>query len=180
VVNFVSLWGWAPLPTWLLWMAPTIFLATIYILMWVRQTQARQRAQALLRELETAHRQLADYAAQVEDLTLAAERQRMARELHDTLAQDLAGLILQLEATDSHLVGGRLERAQAIVQQAMARARAALAGARRAIDDLRAGPSAPDALVEAIQAEARRFSGATGIDCALELPAALSLAEPAG
>ena len=68
-----------------------------------RQGEARARAQALLAELEDANRQLAEYAARVEELTLANERQRMARELHDTLSQGLAGLILQLEAADAHL-----------------------------------------------------------------------------
>ena len=56
--------------------------------------------------------------------------------VHDTLAQDVAGLVLQLEAAHAHLCAGRSERVQAIVQQAMARA--ALRNARAAIDDLRA------------------------------------------
>jgi NarL family two-component system sensor histidine kinase YdfH len=119
--------------------------------------------------LEAAHRQLADYAGRVEDLTLAAERQRMARELHDTLAQGLAGLILQLEAASSHLSEGRPERAQTIIRQAMARARTTLADARHAIDDLRHGQADPLDLAEAIHAEVDRFTSATGIPCALDL-----------
>ena len=62
-----------------------------------------------------ANRRLADYAGRVEELTLANERQRMARELHDTLSQGLAGLILQLEAVEAHLEQGRVERSRAIV-----------------------------------------------------------------
>src|SRR5215467_4126345 len=38
---------------------------------------------ALMAQTVLAHRQLAAYAAQAEELTLAAERQRLARELHD-------------------------------------------------------------------------------------------------
>ncbi len=45
----------------------------------------------------------------------------MARELHDTLAQGLAGLILQLEAADSHLENSDPAQAQVVVQQAMRR-----------------------------------------------------------
>ena len=59
----------------------------------------------------------------VEDLTIAAERQRMARELHDTLSQGLAGLILQLEAADAHLTKERPDRAHKIVRDAMEQAR---------------------------------------------------------
>ena len=80
---------------------PMTLFVVIYVVLYTRQLEAREQAQALAAELEAANRQLAEYAAQVEDLTLAAERQRMARELHDTLAQGLAGLILQLEAARS-------------------------------------------------------------------------------
>jgi NarL family two-component system sensor histidine kinase YdfH len=135
----------------------------------LEQANARVRMRALLAELETAHRQLAEYADRVEDLTLAAERQRMARELHDTLAQGLAGLILQLEAANSHQASGRSDRAQEIVQQAMARARATLADARRAIDGLREGPAGRADLPKAVREEVARFATATGIPCALDL-----------
>jgi NarL family two-component system sensor histidine kinase YdfH len=135
----------------------------------LQQANARVRMRALLAELETAHRQLAEYADRVEDLTLAAERQRMARELHDTLAQGLAGLILQLEAASSHQASGRPERAQEIVTQAMARARATLADARRVIDDLRRESAGPGDLSEAVREEVARFTTATGIPCTLDL-----------
>ncbi|MCL4393949.1 MAG: histidine kinase dimerization/phosphoacceptor domain-containing protein [Chloroflexi bacterium] len=119
--------------TWMLVALPMTLFVVVYVTMYSRQGEARARAQALLAELESAHRQLSEYALRVEDLTIANERQRMARELHDTLAQGLAGLILQLEAADSHLASGNHERAQAILQQAMTRARATLADARSTI-----------------------------------------------
>jgi len=152
----------------LLFVLSTLF-AVMYVWLYGRQFHARQQSQALLAELETAHRQLAKYATQVEDLTLAAERQRMARELHDTLAQGLAGLILQLEAADAHLEGERPQRAQEIVQQAMARARETLHDARLAIADLRAEQEASRDLAASVRDEARRFSEATGLPCALDL-----------
>src|SRR5690606_37880015 len=90
-----------------------------------------------LAELETAHRQLAAYAAQVESLTLSNERQRMARELHDTLSQGVAALVLQLEAANAHLQNGRHDRAAGIIDLSLRRARNTLAESRAAIDDLR-------------------------------------------
>ncbi|MEW6405385.1 MAG: histidine kinase [Chloroflexota bacterium] len=48
---------------------------------------ARSKSQTLLRELEGTHQQLELYAAQVEDLTAVQERNRLARELHDTVSQ---------------------------------------------------------------------------------------------
>ena len=99
----------------------------------------------------------------------------MARELHDTLAQGLAGLILQLEAADAHLGRQEDDKAQSIIRQAMLRARATLADARRAIGQLRAEALRPADLERAIRQEAERFSAATGIPCqvSIDLPAAI-------
>jgi NarL family two-component system sensor histidine kinase YdfH len=174
-INFVSISGGQGLLLWALATALMVFFVIAYVSLYSRQTEARARAQALLSELETAHRELAEYAARVEDLTLAAERQRMARELHDTLSQGLAGLILQLEAANSHLTSGRTERAQAILQQAMARARDTLADARRAIGDLRQGSAVPTDFSEAVRAEVDHFAAATGIPCTLDLGSLPSL-----
>jgi NarL family two-component system sensor histidine kinase YdfH len=155
---------------------PAAIFTILYTTMYVRQSQARERAQELLEELELANRQLREYAAQVEDLTIASERQRMARELHDTLSQGLAGLILQLEAVDAHLAQDKAERARAIVRETMERARQTLADARRAIDDLRA-PQTPG-LGEAARQEADRFTAATGIPCAVTLALTDPIPEP--
>lgn len=160
---------------------PMTGFVVIYVVLYARQIQARERAQALLDELETAHRQLAEYAVRVQDLTLANERQRMARELHDTLAQGLAGLILQLEAANSHLTNGRADRAQSILQQAMTRARSTLSEARRAIDDLRAGPSAGARDLEAtLREQIAHFSESTGIPCALDVSLGAELPDAVG
>ncbi len=109
----------------------------LYVEMYSRQAKSNDYAQQLLRDLEIANRQLTEYTAQVEDLSIAAERQRMARELHDTLSQGLAGMILQLEAADAHLAQGRIEKSKAILQLTMENARKTLADARHVIDNLR-------------------------------------------
>ncbi|MDR3576578.1 MAG: sensor histidine kinase [Anaerolineaceae bacterium] len=165
-VNFILLAGWSSLGSWLIAMVPVTVFVVIYVSLFTREMEARSHAQTLLEELKIAHQQLADYADTIEELTLTAERQRMARELHDTLAQGLAGLILQLEAADAHISSSRPERAQAIIRQAMSRARDTLSDARKVIDDLRSGPNDLEA---AIRQEASRFSSASGIPCTLEI-----------
>ncbi|MBM3145433.1 MAG: sensor histidine kinase [Chloroflexi bacterium] len=167
-VNFGLTLGWDQLPSLLAYIAPMTFFILVYALMFQRQAKARRQTQSLLADLEAAHRQLAEYAVQVESLTLGRERERMARELHDTLAQGLAGLILQLEAVDTHLARSQTDRAQKIVAQAMSRARSTLADARRAIDDLREEQAIVD-VESAVRAEAERFTSATGIHCNLDL-----------
>ena len=150
-------WYWIVIPV-------TLFVV-IYVELYSRQSEAREESQKLLVELAGAHRQLSEYATRVEDLTLANERQRMARELHDTLAQGLVGLILQLEAVSSHLNNQNLLRAQEILQQAMSRARGALADARRAIGNLREMQTTSEDLMRAVRTEVNRFTNATGIPC---------------
>jgi NarL family two-component system sensor histidine kinase YdfH len=95
-INFLFLFNAQQFTAWILPVVPATVFVLMFVWMFDRQNRAREEAQRALRELDAAHRQLAEYAAQVEDLTLANERQRMARELHDTLAQGLAGLVLQL------------------------------------------------------------------------------------
>lgn len=165
-VNLVYLFGWAESGVILLNIIPIAVFVVLSVTFYMRQSEARERAQALAAELESANQQLAEYAGQVEELTLAAERQRMARELHDTLSQGLAGLVLQLEAVKAHLEAGREERAAAIVDQSLARARSTLADSRAVIDDLRA---IPDSLPEAMRAKTERFTQVTGIPCELSL-----------
>lgn len=162
-VNFILLNNQEGALYWLFTSIPTAVFVSIYVTLYNRQNEAREQAQALAEKLETANRQLTEYAARVEDLTILAERQRMARELHDTLSQGLAGLILQLEAAAAHLANNRTEKVRAIVADAMQQARATLADARRVIDDLRQ-PSLDD-LDSALRLEISRFIDATGIPC---------------
>jgi two-component system, NarL family, sensor histidine kinase YdfH len=150
----------------------TLFVV-FYVKMFHQQASLRERAEAALSELDAAHRELESYAMRVQELTLASERQRIARELHDTLAQGLAGLILQMEALRGPIESGERIKAQAILDRAREHARAALAEARQAIGDLRAAGSTP--LAEGIRAEVSRFEKATGIRCQLEIADVLPL-----
>jgi two-component system, NarL family, sensor histidine kinase YdfH len=151
------------------WISPTLSTFPILIAIMVlfrRQNEASDRASQLATELEIANQQLTEFALQVEKLTLNAERQRMARELHDTLAQGVAGMVLQLEAAKEHHSASRFERVGAIIARALVRARSTLADSRAAIDDLRA---VPNSIAEAVHTKTERFTQATGILCELEL-----------
>jgi NarL family two-component system sensor histidine kinase YdfH len=138
----------------------------LFMVLYNQQLSERQKAIDLAESLESANAKLAAYSARIESLTLQNERQRMARELHDTLAQGVAGLVLQLEAVKNHLQTGHHERALSIVEQSLKRARGTLADSRAAIDDLR-NPS-PD-LADLVREKVDRFIQATSIPCRLEL-----------
>jgi NarL family two-component system sensor histidine kinase YdfH len=154
---------------------PVTVFTLIYVILYRRQAGAREEAQKLAQELEIANQQLSQYVDQVEDLTIANERQRMARELHDTLSQGLTGIILQLEAVEAHLAKNNTEKAQSIISNAMIQARATLADARDAIDDLRS--TKMDDLNAALHLEVSRFINATDIPCQLQSDALPALPE---
>lgn len=80
------------------------FFAFAFTLLLRRQVQARQQAQELLEQLaaskcalEEANAQLQNNAEQIEELTVISERNRMARDIHDTLGHYLTILAVKLE-----------------------------------------------------------------------------------
>src|SRR6266540_1796438 len=109
--------------------------------------------------------QLADQATRV---ALVEERNRLAREVHDTLAQELTGIALQLEAAEA-LLDTAPDRARARIRQALVRTRESLAEARRSVLDLRAGPLERQALPAALEELGRRFAAETGIAVATNI-----------
>lgn len=109
--------------------------------------------------------QLAEQATRV---ALVEERNRLAREVHDTLAQELTGIALQLEAADA-LLEHSPERARARIRQALERTRESLEDARRSVLDLRAGPLERQALPAALETLSQRFTAETGTPIALQL-----------
>jgi signal transduction histidine kinase len=87
---------------------------------------ARQENERLFGELQAAHRQLQDYAAQVETLAVAEERGRLARDLHDSVTQTLFSMNLSVQSArtlldrDPAKAAGQLDRLQELARGAVA------------------------------------------------------------
>ncbi len=122
--------------------------------------QNKKRKQ-MIGELAAANRRLeetlaekaglqAQLLAQAREAGIAAERQRMAREIHDTLAQGLAGIITQLQAAQQ--AAGQQGEGRRHVETAARLARDSLAEARRSVTAMRPrlleDARLPDALAE--------------------------------
>jgi NarL family two-component system sensor histidine kinase YdfH len=159
------------------YMALLLFVAGYFVL-YTQQARSQAQLETAHRQLKVAHSQLAASAERIEELALVNERQRIARELHDTLAQGLAGVIMQIEVANAHLEQQQGVQAQEIMQYTLLCARESLMEARLAINDLRARTTSKDNIYEALQEEICRFTIATGIPCTTEL-SALSLIPPA-
>ena len=88
--------------------------------------------------------QLNRLAEQVGQSAVLEERNHMAREIHDTLAQGFTGIVIQLEAAESALATP--ERAQIHLDRARQLARDSLTEARRSVRTLRDAQSHPQTL----------------------------------
>jgi len=128
------------------------------------------RAQRLQREaLAQKNAQLSHYAATLEQLAVSRERNRMARELHDTLAHTLSAGSVQLEAL-SVLLDSDLDAARRQLQSTQAMMRSGLQEARRALRALRASPLDDLGLLLALRQLAESTAERAGLELALQFP----------
>jgi signal transduction histidine kinase len=118
-------------------------------------TEANAKLEASMRENAGLHEQL---LAGAREAGVLDERQRMAREIHDTLAQGLVGIITQLEAAAQGGTG-----AQRHTDTALDLARESLAEARRSVQALAPAQLDEVRLPDALAAVGARWSGLTGV-----------------
>ena len=122
---------------------------------------------------------LAERAAAV---ARAEERMSLARELHDTIVQDLTAITLHLENA-KRKIGAAPQRAEEGIATAMDLARTALDELRRNVEGLRSDPLSGETLASALGRLARQFTSESGIQVLLNtahlttpLPAPVELA----
>ena len=162
-----------------------MMLLVSYVTATLASVQREQRsalAEAYERQA-AANRRLQQYAATIEELTVSQERNRLARELHDTLAHSLSALTVQLEAARS-LWGADPDKAGRLLDQAGDTARTGLVEARRALRALRASPLAdlglPLAIRELAEAAAERSGAALEVQVPDRLATSPSLSAEQG
>lgn len=120
-------------------------------------------------ELSEANRQIALQNEELEQLTLTRERNRLAREMHDTLAHTLSALAVQLEAV-STLWKSDPNKAHEMLNGSLAMTRDGLNEARRAILALRTAPLDDLGFHLALTNLARSVSERGGLQLDLHVP----------
>ncbi len=100
---------------------------------------------------------------QSREVAVLEERNRLAREIHDTLAQSLTGIVVQLEAAE-RVAARRPELAAASLEQAKQLARRGLEEARRSLWNLRPTPLEHLSLCEALRQETARLREQDGLE----------------
>lgn len=128
----------------------------------------RQRSEQLLAELQQAHEQLQEYTNRLEELTITQERNRIAREMHDTLGHRLTVVSVQLEGAQ-RLIRSNPGRVEQILGTARAQIREGLGELRRTVAMLRAPVEEDLPLEQALPKLADQVREVSGIRVYLEL-----------
>ncbi len=102
------------------------------------------------RTIAEANLKLQKYALTSEKLAQTQERNRLARELHDTLAHTLSSTSVQLEAIKA-LFDRNPEQAKAMLAQTLDNTKSGLAETRRALVDLRSSELEAYGLTQALR-----------------------------
>lgn len=152
----------------LLYVGGLIFVAAFSVLT-IQADESRQRSERLLAELQEAHWQLQAYADQAEELAIARERNRLARDLHDSVAQALYGLTLQSEAASRQLAAGRLEKVAGYLSEIRQSAQNSLQEARLLIFELRPPILQKEGLAAALKARLDDVEARSGLQTHLNL-----------
>lgn len=137
-------------------------------------SEANRRLEQTMEENAGLHAQL---VVQAREAGVFDERQRMAGEIHDTLAQGLMGILAQLEAADlAEQDGPRRRRHLGLAKEL---ARESLAEARRSVQALRPRQLEAARLPEALRDLARDWTQTSGIPVRAEVDGEPSPLQPA-
>ena len=100
---------------------------------------------------------------QQREAAILKERTRMARDIHDTLAQGFTGVIVQMEAAEEALFDDDQKHAVGHVHRARELARTSLGEARRSVHALRPQALEKSAFVDALQAVVKNTAAGTAL-----------------
>jgi len=141
-----------------------VLFTIVFSMLAVQSEKARNQVQRLAAELSSANQRLREYAVQAEELSATRERNRIAREVHDSLGHFLTVANVQLEAarvlwsTDPARAQESVLKAQSFIQEG-------LLDVRRSVASLRNSPlnnkSLPQALAELAAAAGSEKPAAT-------------------
>lgn len=155
-------------PNYLLILLVVWAAAVLPVVASLRQAAARRRVESLYTELRAAHEELAALHQRAREAAVAEERNRLAREIHDTLAHYLTVVNVQLEAAEK-LAPDQPTRSLEAVGRARRLTLECLQEVRRSVGALRAATIEELALPRALAKLTQEFAESTGLDVRLDL-----------
>lgn len=148
------------------------FVATgIFINMLV--TRLREQSESL----RQANANLGHYASTLEQLTVSRERNRLARELHDTLAHSLTALSVSLETVKAYFDIDK-EKTRELIDKSLDATRQGVDETRRALKALRASSLEDMGLGLAIQRAAESAASRFNLNLTLDLQSPMPSLSP--
>jgi signal transduction histidine kinase len=146
-----------------------LLLIVYFVSLMLRADEARIQSDQLLDELQQAHQKLQTYAGQAEELAVAKERNRLARELHDSVAQTLYGLTLQAEAALRKLSFGETSEVASYLREIRDSSQQTLKETRLLIFELRPPVLEKEGLAPALRARLESVESRSGLKTQVNL-----------
>jgi signal transduction histidine kinase len=159
--------GWGGLILMLPYVAGYIFFANFGWLL-AQSEKERRRNKQLLLDLQEANRKLQEYADQIEELAIVQERNRIAREMHDSLGHRLTISAIQLEGAQ-RLIKTDPDRTDRIIGTVREQIHDGLTDLRRTLAMLRASIAEDLPLTQALTKLAVQMEEATSLHIHMEL-----------
>jgi signal transduction histidine kinase len=140
-------------------------LALVFVLMLMNTILSERESRE---KLAIANQKLRQYALQIENQATLEERNRIAREIHDSLGHSLTALNLQLE-TALKLWQSNPEKAQTFLARAKELGSKALQDVRQSVSAMRSHPLQEQSLEQGIANLAESMQRTTGISPILKI-----------
>ncbi len=148
-------------------------LVLVFVLLLVNAFLAERQSR---QKLAIANEQLRQYALRIEDQATLQERNRIAREIHDSLGHSLTAQSIQLENA-SMFLPSNVDKAQVFLSEAKRLGKDALLEVRQSIATLRSDPLQGQSLQDAIASLLRDFRQMTGMEPECQINLSLSASE---
>lgn len=132
--------AWWPVWEVPLYSTPAVVFVLIFSRIASNERQSRQKIETLAIELRDANQKLSEYAAKVEELATMKERNRMAREIHDSLGHYLTVVNVQIGAARAIMAQNPV-RAEDALQKAQKLTQEGLQEVRQSVRALREDPT---------------------------------------
>jgi signal transduction histidine kinase len=148
--NIVCWHGWGPVPLALPGFSVAVLFTLVFTQIAVSAERARGEVERLAQELRDANEKLRENAMQAGELAATRERNRMAREIHDSLGHCLTVVHVQLEAARATLDHDR-DHAMDALAKAQSMTHSGLQEIRRSVSSLRTSPLHDRPIADALQ-----------------------------
>ncbi|WP_202709593.1 sensor histidine kinase [Sporosalibacterium faouarense] len=129
--------------------------------------EEKNKKDLLYKELLDTHKRLKEYSNEIEKLTIIEERNRIARDIHDTLGHSMTGIIMEIEMAD-HLLDNNVGKSKELLKEAKKSAREGLIRIREVVETLTPEKEITNG-IESIKELADEFSKKTGAKIDLQI-----------